>query len=57
VQGLCKRNPADFAPQSKAELPDDLARLAAVWAKIPAAVRQTWLATAEALAGKGNGNA
>jgi hypothetical protein len=40
---------ADAAPA----LPDDLARLAAVWEKIPAAVRQTWLATAEALAGKG----
>ena len=40
------------ASQGKAKLPDDLARLAAVWEKIPAAVRQTWLATAEALAGE-----
>jgi hypothetical protein len=45
------------ATQSKPELPADLARLAEVWTKIPAAVRQTWLAAAEALAAGNKGNA
>lgn len=34
-------------------LPADLARLAELWLKVPAAVRETWLATAEALVGRG----
>jgi hypothetical protein len=40
-----------------APLPADLARLATLWDKLPAAVRQTWLATAEALAAGGKGKA
>jgi hypothetical protein len=46
----------DKTPLAAPALPDDLARLAALWADVPAAVRQGWIATAEALAGKGNAN-
>ncbi|MCY3021503.1 MAG: hypothetical protein NTW87_21015 [Planctomycetota bacterium] len=40
-------------------MPDDLKKLAALWPAIPAAVREGWLATAEALAtnAKGQGHA
>jgi hypothetical protein len=50
-------NPVGFTAllrhQNGTTLPDDLAKLAALWPKIPAAVREGWLATAEALT-KGN---
>ena len=57
--------PGHFTPPLRQQtapgetLPADLARLATLWDKLPAAVRQTWLATAEALtvAGKGVSNA
>jgi hypothetical protein len=51
VQALCKDSDVTLRP----ELPTDLVRLAALWPKIPAAVREGWLATAEALTrSKGN---
>jgi hypothetical protein len=34
------------------QMPDDLRRLAELWGHVPAAVRQGWVATAEALAGQ-----
>jgi len=37
------------AKEIDAKLPSDLAQLATIWDKIPVAVRQAWLATAEAL--------
>ena len=52
-----KLDKLDKTPEGLLTLPADLARLAVVWAQIPAAVRLTWIQTAEALAGEGKGHA